>query len=333
MEAVSARRTVKKESVMLVFGPVPSRRLGKSLGINNIPPKECSYSCVYCQIGRTTHMRIKRCAFYQSGEIYRQTEQKMNDLRRNKEHIDYISFVPDGEPTLDIHLGRHIRLLKAFGVKIAVITNASLLWMEDVKLDLMNADWVSVKLDAADNDVWKRIDRPHGLLTIDKILKGIADFARGFQGTLVTETMLVGGVNDDNAQISEIADILKSIKPHKAYLLVPTRPPAEASVVKPAVKSLCDAYDTIRQRGIEVECITGDDGDEFYLTDDIENDLLSIASVHPLSEDTLEKLLRQKNLDVSFIDRIIERRLMDAYMFEGKKYYKRNIAERKFTKR
>lgn len=311
---------------MLVYGPVPSRRLGKSLGINNIPPKECSYSCMYCQIGRTTHMRVKRCAFHQPEEIYRQTEHKMNELARDNERVDYISFVPDGEPTLDIHLGRHIRLLKRFGIRIAVITNASLLWREDVKEDLSDADWVSVKLDSVDSGVWKRIDRPHGLLTIDKVLKGITDFAGRFEGTLVTETMLVGGMNDNQAQIKGIAEFLVRVKPRKAYLLVPTRPPAEASVEKPAAKSLREAYDTLRQSGIDAECITGDEGDGFYMAEDIENDLLSILSVHPMREDTVESLLRQKDFDRSLMDSLVERELVSAYLFEGQKYYKRNTA-------
>ena len=182
---------------MIVYGPVPSRRLGQSVGINNIPPKACTYSCVYCQIGRTDHMCVQRRAFFAPEEIYRQVAQKMDDLQKNKVHADYLSFVPDGEPTLDIHLGKHIAMLKSFGAKIAVITNASLLWRDDVKADLNGADWVSVKLDAADSDVWKKVDRPHGSLKLETVLQGIADFAKQYGGTLVTETMLIRGRNDD----------------------------------------------------------------------------------------------------------------------------------------
>jgi len=108
---------------LLTFGPVPSRRLGQSLGINNIPPKICSYSCVYCQVGRTLHMQAERKAFYKPEEILKAVERKVKDAKNKGEGIDYLTFVPDGEPTLDINLGKEIELLKQLGIKIAVITN------------------------------------------------------------------------------------------------------------------------------------------------------------------------------------------------------------------
>jgi len=127
---------------MIVFGPIPSRRLGQSLGINNIPAKTCSYSCVYCQIGRTNKMQMSRSNFYDPKDIFLETQSKINDLNTKGEKVDYITFVADGEPTLDINLGTEIELLRQFGIKIAVITNASLIWMDDVKRDLMKADGI-----------------------------------------------------------------------------------------------------------------------------------------------------------------------------------------------
>ncbi|HIC92765.1 MAG TPA: radical SAM protein, partial [Anaerolineae bacterium] len=127
---------------MKAFGPVPSRRLGRSLGVNNIPPKVCTYSCVYCQLGRTTGMQVKRQTFYRPGELLRDVEEKVRSARGAGEAIDYLTFVPDGEPTLDLGLGRAIELLRPLGIKIAVLTNASLLWREDVREELMRADWV-----------------------------------------------------------------------------------------------------------------------------------------------------------------------------------------------
>ncbi len=248
---------------MLVYGPVPSRRLGKSLGINNIPPKSCSYSCIYCQIGRTNRMTVKRSEFYMPQEILVQTKQKLNDI--GGEAVDYLSFVPDGEPTLDRNLGRHIEFLKPLGIKTAVITNASLLWMDDVKEDLMKADWVSVKIDAVDDSIWKKIDRPYGTLVLSRILQGTLDFTERFEGTLVTETMLVSGYNDNGSHMKRIADYIYSINPQKAYLLVPTRPPAEAGVFKPTTELLKNAYELFQQAGVEAECITGDEKDDFIL--------------------------------------------------------------------
>lgn len=306
---------------MIVFGPVPSRRLGQSLGINNIPPKTCSYSCVYCQIGRTNHMRVKRNEFYKSEDIYAQVEQKLHQTVEGR--IDYLSFVPDGEPALDIHLGRHIDLLRPLGIKIAVITNASLIWMDSVKEDLSKADWVSMKIDAADYETWKKIDRPHGSLKLDKILQAAVEFAKQFEGELVTETMLVNGFNDDKRHITEIAEWIKCINPAKAYLLVPIRPPAESDIFKPSAKALQHAYNIIRQKDVQTECITGHEGDGFCFTEDIVSDLLSISSVHPVREDVILNLLEKRHLDKSIIDQMLDRKLISRYIYEGKTFYRK----------
>ena len=130
----------------IVFGPVPSCRLGRSLGINNILPKICSYSCVYCQLSRTLDMRVKRQAFYDPDELVRTVRRRVEELRAAGEGLDYLTFVPDEEPTLDAHLGEEIAALKAPGIPIAVISNASLIAREDVQEDLSRADWVSLKM-------------------------------------------------------------------------------------------------------------------------------------------------------------------------------------------
>ena len=125
----------------IVFGPVPSRRLGRSIGINNIPPKTCSYACVYCQLGKTSRMMAGREFFYDPEKIINAVKLKIKHAREKDESVDYLTFVSDGEPTLDCNLGKEIELLKSFGIKIAVITNASLIWREDVRQDLQKADW------------------------------------------------------------------------------------------------------------------------------------------------------------------------------------------------
>jgi wyosine [tRNA(Phe)-imidazoG37] synthetase (radical SAM superfamily) len=282
---------------MIVYGPVPSRRLGQSIGINNIPPKACSYSCAYCQIGRTNPMQITRSAFYQPEEICIEAETKLRQLETEHKKADYFSFVPDGEPTLDVNLGRTIGFLKPYQLRIAVITNGSLLWLDSVKQDLMDADWVSVSMDAASETVWRKIDRPHGKLNHQVILDGIQDFSQAFRGTFVTETMLVDGFNDDEKSVIQIAEQLAVIQPSTAYLLVPTRPPAESGIRRASHESLKRAAAIIRGiTGIDVVCITGDEKEEgFFFTEDVVADLLSIASVHPVREDIIENLLNKRN--------------------------------------
>ncbi len=131
------------EEKLIAFGPVPSRRLGQSLGINNIPPKICTYSCIYCQLGITNNQIAQRKSFYKPKEIKHAVKNKIKEARGRREAIDYLTFVPDGEPTLDINLGKEIELLKTLDIRIAVITNASLLWKKDVQDDLSKVDCVS----------------------------------------------------------------------------------------------------------------------------------------------------------------------------------------------
>ena len=125
---------------VLAFGPVPSRRLGRSLGVNNIPPKTCTYACVYCQLGGTTAMATRRRTFYNPADLQRAVSDKVAEARKRGEPVDYLAFVPDGEPTMDANLGAAIDLLKPLEIKIGVITNASLLWREDVRDDICKAD-------------------------------------------------------------------------------------------------------------------------------------------------------------------------------------------------
>lgn len=312
---------------MIIYGPVPSRRLGQSLGVNNIPPKTCSYSCVYCQIGRTNNMQVIRRGFYNPNDIYLEVKEKLKQLKQNGEHIDYISFVPDGEPTLDKNLGTEIEMIKSLGVKTAVITNSSLLWMDEVKKDLLKADWVSVNLDAADEDTWHKIDRPHGTLKLKNIIDGIIDFSKEYKGTLVTETMLVDGINDDLDNIKKVAEKIEVINPQTAYLLVPTRPPAEGYVNRASKQNLLNAVRMISSiSGVNVECITGDEQEEgFFFTDDIAQDLLNIASVHPVRDDIIDKLLNRRNESKSIITELLSQNKLMEFTYEGKKFYKRNL--------
>jgi len=148
---------------MLIFGPVTSRRLGQSLGINHIPAKTCSYACVYCQLGRTYPMQVKRESFFSPEEIDRELTQRLRQLRETNEPVDWVTFVPSGEPTLDLCLKKEIENTKAHGLKVAVISNSSLMGMEEVRDALMEADWVSLKVDAGNDSMWRKVNRPTAL--------------------------------------------------------------------------------------------------------------------------------------------------------------------------
>jgi len=310
---------------MIAFGPVPSRRLGRSLGINNIPPKICTYACVYCQLGRTIKMQTERQSFYEPEEILQDVRDKVEKTRKAGEPIDYLTFVPDGEPTLDINLGREIESLRPLGIKIAVITNSSLIWREDVREALMQADWVSLKVDAVREGIWRRIDRPHGTLRLPSIQDWLLKFAKAYTGHLVTETMLVEGVNDGEEHLGEIADFLARLRPGVAYLAIPTRPPAEEWVRPPAEEAINRAYQILSQGVGQVEYLIGYEGNAFAFTGDVEQDLLSITAVHPMREDAVDEFLARAGTNRAVVRRLVAQDRLVEVGYRGHRFYLRRL--------
>ena len=313
---------------MRAYGPVPSRRLGQSLGINHVPPKVCTYSCVYCQLGRTDRMRCERREFYPPEEVVGDVEEQVRRAREKDERIDYLTFVPDGEPTLDANLGREIELLEPLGIKMAVLSNASLMWMEEVREDLLGADWVSLKVDAVTDDVWRRVDRPHGRLEIETVLEGMREFADVFEGELATETMLVRGLNDDGEEAARVAAFLQELDPDKAYVAIPTRPPAEAWVEPADEEAVNRAYHIFEGGLRHMEYLIGYEGDAFASTGDVREDLLSITSVHPMREEAVRKLLSRAGSSWSTVERLIEEEKLIELLYGGKRFYMRKLPGR-----
>lgn len=308
-----------------VFGPVPSRRLGRSLGINNIPPKICSYSCVYCQLGRTSRLRLERRTFYEPDKIRRDVEDKAREALRLGETVDYLTFVPDGEPTLDLHLGEEIRCLRGIALKIAVITNSSLIWRPDVREDLLLADWVSLKVDSLNPDIWRKVNRPHGGLSLGRILEGISEFARVFKGELATETMLIQGLNERPEEIENIAVFVAGLKPKKSYISVSIRPPAKKWVHPPDEYSLNLAHQVFREKSIDTELLIGYEGNAFAFTGNVEEDLLSIMSVHPMREDAVNEFLEKAKADPTTAKRLVkEGKLVDTH-YKDRIFYIRKL--------
>lgn len=317
-----------EDGIRYSYGPVPSRRLGRSLGINNIPAKVCTYSCVYCQVGRTVKMRRDRRFFYEPGEILRDVRGRLARAEEASERCDFLTFVPDGEPTLDVNLGREIAMLKTLGVPIGVITNGSLLWREDVREELGGADWVSVKVDSVREEVWRRIDRPHGALRLSRILDGLRAFAASFGGRLVTETMLVGGLNDGRECMEELAGFLSGLPLDGAYLGIPTRPPAEPWVRGSDEEILDGARRIFEDGAVPVECLTGYEGDDFAVTGDVERDLAGIVAVHPMREEAVAVFLSRAGASWEVVDRLLARGDLVKTKYEGHVFYGCNVPRR-----
>ncbi len=311
---------------MIAFGPVPSRRLGRSLGINNIPPKVCTYSCVYCQLGRTGTMQLQRGEFYPPQDVVSSVKGKVDEAGQVGEPIDYLTFVADGEPALDVNLGRAIEQLKPMGIKIAVISNASLIARPDVRHDLAKADWVSLKIDSVHEETWRRINRPHGSLELPSILEGAVEFSAEFGGQLATETMLVQGINDGAERMEEVAGFLARLRPNVSYLSIPIRPPAEKWVSLPAEETINRAWQVLRERVDRVEYLIGYEGDAFALTGDVEDDLLSITSVHPMREDAVREFLASAGADWAVVRRLLDEERLVETPYRGQTFYLRSLS-------
>ncbi len=240
---------------MLAFGPVLSRRFGRSLTVNTIPPQSCSYSCVYCR-SRPPSLRIRRRPFMPVERLMHAVEDKLAACRANEQAVEHLVFVPHGEPTLDLLLRPEIRTLKSLGIPVGVITNGSLLWRPEVRSDLAEADVVLVKADTVDHQTWRRINRPARQLRLPAILRGIEAFVRSFPGEVWTETTLVDGINDDTDAVGRLVDFLEGIAPGRAYLTVPTRLQPAAGAKAPSAHAFDEAHEVFRERLPRVEFLT-----------------------------------------------------------------------------
>lgn len=309
--------------MLLAFGPVPSRRLGYSIGINHVPTKHCTYSCVYCQVGRTTHMHLERQEFYPVDQILSDVEKKILECSRCGREIDYLTLVPDGEPALDLNLGKLIERLKQFGIPIAVISNASLIDRQDVQDDLLQADWVSLKIDSIDESVWKKIDRPHHSLSLMNILNGMLAFRKKYCGELVTESMLVAGLNDNEKAAHQLCDYLMELQPLKSYLSIPTRPPAETWAIPPSPDLLNDILRIYSSRIPFMHLLFESEIGEFTSTGNLAEDILGTTAVHPLREEALREMVNQTGADWSVVEELITSRKITCIEYRDEKFYLR----------
>ncbi len=215
-----------------VFGPVPSRRLGRSLGIDVIPPKTCSYDCVYCESGKTTHLTTDLREFVDPGRVIEDLDEYFG---QHPGGADVLTFSSAGEPTLYEPLGELIALIrKRFrALPLIVLTNGSLLWKPEVRRALLSADRVVPSVDAVSDDVFKALNRPHPGLSNSVILEGIKTFRSEYRGRLHLEVMLVSGLNDTREELERIGRFVDEVGPDQVELNTVVRPPTD-----PATKGL-----------------------------------------------------------------------------------------------
>ncbi len=312
------------------FGPVPSRRLGLSLGVNNIPHKYCSYSCVYCQAGKTIQLTIERRKFYDPQEIVSEVIEVLDSLEKKP---DYITFVPNGEPTLDAELGKEAELIKnSVEIPLAILTNSSLLYRDDVQNDLMWFDLVSIKVDTVFEETFRKLNRPHKSLSINKVLDGIKDFTDKYRGRVIIETMLVSEINTNTREYTGIAEFIKDIRFDKVYIMIPIRPPTEKWVKPPSPQEALRAYKIISGElgSSKVELMMFHEPSNFIISgSDFVNEILRIISVHPLKLEYFEELAREKGFDPdAILNKITEEKLADIVEYKGQKFLIKHVSSR-----
>lgn len=290
---------IEKKDFKYVYGPVPSRRLGESLGVNPIPLKTCNYSCVYCQLGRTKNLTNTRKDFFSPQEILAEIREAI-ELYRDK--MDFITFVGEGEPTLCKSLGWLIEnTRKLANIPIAVITNGALMYREDVREELLLTNVVMPSLDATDQETFLKINRPHRELRIDEIVEGMAKFRAMYKGQIWVEVMLVKGLNDTEGILEGIQKSFSRIKPDRVYLNVPIRPPAEPWVEIPDDEGLVRAQ-TILKGAIMMPL--SEEG-EFHIEafKNYYDAILSIVRRHPMKREQIRETLK---ISEDELDRILK---------------------------
>ena len=267
-----------------IFGPIPSRRLGRSLGISPLPKKTCNYSCIYCQLGRTDRMTNKRQEFYKTEDILKEFKEYLKD----SDKFDIVTVVGEGEPTLCSNLGELICGLKEMTDKpVAVITNGALLSDPQVREELCHADMVLPSLDAYNQDIAKKIDRPYGTIRFEEEFLGLKKFCSMYQGELWLEIMLVDGINDDEESIAQFKKLLKELKYDRLYLNTPVRPPAEECVNVVSDERM--EYAVKELGGISIEMLSS--GSFFSEIEDDYEAVKSIIGRHPMNQFELNGFL------------------------------------------
>lgn len=271
-----------------VFGPVPSRRLGQSLGIDTIPLKTCNWNCVYCQLGRTVPLMNERREYIPREEILVEVEEAL--VAHRPDEIDWVTFVGSGEPTLHSGIGWLIRQVKARTDKpVAVITNGALLYLPEVRDELSAADAVLPTLDAGNAALYRKINRPHPDITFERHVQGLIDFRQEYHGKLWVEVMLVRDLNDTEQALTELAATLRRIHPDEVHILLPTRPPAETWVQPSDEEGLLRARAILGNVASVIHTASGtfDLSGSTSLVDAV----VSIVTRHPMRQDELEKTL------------------------------------------
>ena len=286
----------------LVYGPVPSRRLGRSLGVDLVPHKVCSYDCVYCQLGRTKKKTIERKAYVPMEAILNQVQEKLSEGIS----ADYITLAGSGEPTLNTEIGALIRELKKHSeIPVAVLTNSSLLGNGQVREALMGADAVLPSFDAHDQEGFETINRPHPAINFETMVDGLIAFRKEYPGEIWLEVFILEGINATEADALEFKYWIEKVNPQKVHVNTAVRPTAETYVRRVPVQEMAKLCSII---GGRAEVITPfKDTERHERGADIEEDLLNLLARRPCTLDDISSGLNvHKNEMLKYIELLVK---------------------------
>lgn len=300
-----------------IFGPVPSRRLGLSLGIDLVPYKTCPYDCIYCQLGRSTRITVIRESFTPISTILNE----LNETLRKGCHPDYITLSGSGEPTLFAELGSLIADIKeCTDIPIAVLTNGALLWDDAVRRDLCQANLIIPSLDAGDSELFQCINRPHPDISFDVMIEGLVALRRDFPGQIWLEVMLLAGLTSSQAEVEKIRVHIARIRPDRIQLNTVVRPPACDIALPVTTDQLALFAD---QLGLQAEIICDYTGShESAAATNSRTDIVELLSRRPCSlEDISQGLSMHPNEVIKHLDYLMSMGYLELTTHFGKHYY------------
>ncbi len=306
----------KEKNFPHLYGPVPSRRLGYSLGVDLLPFKTCSLSCIYCQLGNSPKKTIRRINPYSEKKIL----EEIKEFLKTGARVDFITFSGSGEPTLNKSIGWLIREIKFTKIPVAVLTNSTLLSRAGVRKELAAADVVVPSLDAATQRIFEKINRPHPSLKIEKIIEGLVKFRKEFKGQIWLEIMLVEGVNDSPAEIKKLKEAADRINPDKIQLNTVIRPPAEKTAKPLTLEEMNKIKELFGEKAEVVASFRKKEQEK--AASDIAEAILAIVRRRPVSLEDLENSLGQTREELSLeIQKLLQQKKIKQVRHLDRDYF------------
>jgi wyosine [tRNA(Phe)-imidazoG37] synthetase (radical SAM superfamily) len=300
-----------------LYGPVPSRRLGRSLGVDIVPFKTCTLDCVYCQLGKTTRQTVERKEYVPVEEVLAELKARLDKGLE----ADYITIGGSGEPTLHSGLGRLIEGIKKLtAIPVALLTNGTLFYLPEVRSDCASADVILPSLDAGDQEAFKKINHPHAEITFERLVDGLCALRREYKGRIWLEVFCIERFNTDNTEIARIGEAIRKIGPDKVHLNTAVRPTAEAGIEKVTPEKLMEIA---RQLGQNCEVIADYISSHCVkITDEISQTLLSMLKRRPCSVDDICSALGLKPIEaIKYLEGLKSEGLITSENKVGKTFF------------